>query len=195
MKLIEFTLLIIGLGALMMTAQAQEDPANTPLPDPDAAMQDLAWFIGEWDVVSRFLVDADNDEWLEEELRTEHTYQLGGHLIFEHFFGPLGGDPFEAWSLRTYDANTGIWQQRWVDTSPGSFAQWQGSYDAETNTFTGYAARFLDDEGNIAGDTAVREIFDNITDDGFSWRFERTDDGGDTWRVTWTLEYTRAETE
>lgn len=195
MKLVEFALVIIGLGALVMTVHAQDETTNAPLPEPDAAMQELGWFIGEWDVVSRMLMDADNDEWLEEELRTVHTYELGGHLIFEHFFGPLGGAPFEAWSLRTYDVNTGIWQQRWVDTSPGHFAHWQGSFDAEANTFTGYAARFLDDRGNIEGSVAVREIFDNITDESFSWRFERTNDGGETWFVTWTLEYTRAASE
>lgn len=126
----------------------------------------------------------------EEDLHTEHTYEMGGHLIFEHFFGPLGGEPFEAWSLRKYDAKTGKWEQRWVDTTPGGFYHWVGAWDAETNTFTGYAARYLDQDGQIVGEQAIREVFDKITDNSFAWRLENTADGGKTWTVTWTLDYT-----
>ncbi|MBL8134076.1 MAG: DUF1579 family protein [Anaerolineae bacterium] len=163
----------------------------TELPPPNEHMQDLSWFIGEWDVTSRMLMDAGTGEWLEEPLHTVHTYEMGGHIIFEHFFGPLGGEPFEAWSLRKYNENSGKWEQRWVDTAPGGFANWIGSY--ADNQFIGYAMRFINDDGSIKDQTAYREVFDNITEDGFSWRFEQTEDGGATWTVTWTLEYVRAD--
>jgi hypothetical protein len=193
-----FTRVIVGAvvsGLLIMAALAAsaQDTPNEPLPDADPKMQDLAWFIGEWNVHSRMLMDAANDEWLEEDLRTVHTYELNGHLIFEHFFGPLGGEPFEAWSLRRYNPNSGHWEQRWVDTSPGGFANWRGIWDAETNSFTGYAERLIDAEFNLTGDRGAREIFDQITEDSFEWRFESTEDGGQTWAVTWTLSYVRAE--
>lgn len=180
----------------MMTSartKPTESASGVILTPPDPHMRELAWFIGEWHVQSRMLTDPANDRWLEETLHTRHTYELGGHLIFEHFFGPLNGEPFEAWSLRKYNPTSGKWEQRWVDTSPGGFANWLGSYDAASHTFTGYAQRFLDDDGQIKGDKAHREIFDHITDDSFSWRFESTEDGGQTWRVGWTLEYRRAD--
>ncbi|MCL4248051.1 MAG: DUF1579 family protein [Anaerolineae bacterium] len=180
--------------SLTLIASAQGDAASDALPAPDEHMQQLAWFIGEWDVHSRTLMNAETNEWLEEDLHTIHTYELGGNLVFEHFFGPLGGDPFEAWSLRKYNPNNERWEQRWVDTSPGGFADWIGSFDPETNTFTGYARRFLNDDLEIAGERAYREVFDNITENSFNWRFEQTEDGGATWTVTWTLDYVRAGT-
>lgn len=185
-------LIALVVSAASVLAQDGMNFSGGDLPEPDPHMQDLSWFIGNWDVHSRLLVDPESDTWVDEDLHTEHSYELGGHLIFEHFGGPLGGEPFEAWSLRKYNPNTGNWEQRWVDVSPGGFANWLGRWDEEANTFTGYAMRFIDDEFNITGDMAAREVFDNITEDGFDWRYEQTSDGGETWTVTWTLEYRRA---
>jgi hypothetical protein len=188
MRLLLAGMLVMVVVALA-AAQDEGDMMEQQLPEPPPEMQQLAWFIGEWDVKSRYLTDAENDVWLEEDLHTVHTYELNGNLIFEHFYGPFGGEPFEAWSLRKYNVNTGKWEQRWVDTQAGGFANWVGSY--ADDMFMGYAARFVDEDGKITGDQAVREVFDNITPDSFSWRYEQTKDGGATWEVTWTLEYTR----
>jgi hypothetical protein len=186
-----FTIVMAGiflLGGIM--ALAQEEMMQQ-LPAPDEHMQEMAWFIGNWNIKSRMLMDAAKDEWIDEDLHSIHTYELGGHLIFEHFFGPLGGEPFEAWSLRAYNESTGKWEQRWVDSSPGGFANWVGSY--KEGEFMGFAQRFLDDEGNIKDKQAYREVFDNITEDSYAWRYEVTEDGGATWKVTWTLDYVRAD--
>lgn len=187
-------ILVIALILSAASLKAQDDTTFTggALPEADPHMQDLSWFIGEWDVHSRMLLDAETDEWIEEDLHTVHSYEMNGNLIFEHFGGPLGGEPFEGWSLRKYNANTGNWEQRWVDVAPGGFANWIGRWDAETTTFTGYAQRFIDENFNVTGDNAAREIFDNITEDGFDWRYEQTSDGGATWSVTWTLDYRRS---
>ncbi len=172
----------------LTTAFAQEDTMSNELPAPAAEMAQLDWFLGEWDVVSRFLGEDGN--WVEENLTTEHTAILGGHVIFEHFGGPVFLAPFEAWSLRKYNVNTGKWEQRWVDVTPGGFADWTGTWDEATRTFTGHANRTLNEDGTVM-ETAVREVFFDITDDAFSWKYERTKDGGQTWTVTWTLDYTR----
>ncbi|MCL4256188.1 MAG: hypothetical protein KJ043_20695 [Anaerolineae bacterium] len=82
---------------------------NTPLPMPDEHLKTFDWFIGEWDIASRMLMDAEKDEWIEGTLFSIHTYQMGGHIIFEHFFGPLGGQPLEAWSIRKFNNRTNRW--------------------------------------------------------------------------------------
>ena len=92
----------------LSTVLAQEDAMNSELPPPPEEMQQLDWFIGEWEVISRFL--NDEGEWVEEHLTTEHTYILGGHVIFEHFGGPVFQMPFEAWSLCKYNPNTKKWE-------------------------------------------------------------------------------------
>lgn len=184
------------LGAVLLVALpgtlAQEEMAEGELPSPPDEMQQLDWFIGKWDVVSRYLT-ADG-EWVEDHLTTEHTYILGGHVIFEHFGGPLFQMPFEAWSLRKFNPNTSMWEQRWVDVTPSGFADWTGSWDGEAGTFTGYANRTLNEDGTPQ-ETAAREVFSNITDEGFAWEYQRTEDGGQTWTATWTLDYTRRTDE
>ncbi|MBK9125466.1 MAG: DUF1579 family protein [Chloroflexi bacterium] len=167
------------------------DP-NRPLPDPDPHMAELDWFIGRWRVRSRLLTESGS--WVEEDLTAFHTRELGGNLIFEHFCGPLNGKPFEAWSLRKFDASVGRWRQRWVDSEPGgSILNWVGAWDSEARRFTGYAERFVNADGTIAGDTAMREVFDDIHSDRFAWRYERTTDGGKTWDGSWKLDYVRED--
>ena len=152
-------------------------------------MQQLDWFIGHWAVVSRSL--QDDDGWLEERLTTEHRWIMGGHVIFEHFGGPVFGQPFEAWSLRKYNTQTNQWEQRWVDTTPGGFADWTGTWDAAHRTFTGHPNRVLNADGTLKT-KAAREVFYDITAEHFLWKYERTEDGGRTWEPVWTLDYTRA---
>ena len=161
---------------------------DNELPPAPEEMQQMAWFIGEWEVVSRFL--NKEGEWIEEHLRAEHSYVLGGHTIFEHFGGPVFQMPFEGWSLRKYNTTEKRWEQRWVDVSAGGFADWTGHWDADSKTFTGYANRTLDEEGKPK-ETAVREVFSDISAQSFAWRFERTTDNGQSWTVSWTLDYTR----
>lgn len=193
-RLIGLTTLLGILFTMTLTSHAQEDAGdNTPLPEADAGMQEMDWFIGEWTVESRLLVDRENDTWTEETLRTVHTYELGGHIILENFIGPLGGEPYEAWSIRQYNPQLERWQQRWFDTSSTGVAQWTGTYDAETNQYIGYSEVSLNDEFELAGDGGLREVFFNIEEDSFSWRLEGTRDAGETWNIIWTLEYTRAE--
>lgn len=193
-KIIVVSVVVVLVVITMAVVSAQNDTGdNAPLPEPHENMSQFDWFLGEWEVVSRILVDAETDEWLEETLRTVHTSEMNGHIIFEHFVGPLGGEPYEAWSIRKYNANSDRWQQKWMDTSTPFIANWGGTFNAEEGEYVGYNEFFLDENYEMKGDTAAREVFFDITDDSFSWRYESTRDGGETWTVGWTLEYTRIE--
>jgi hypothetical protein len=160
------------------------------LPIPPDTMQQLDWFIGQWAVFSRSL--QEDGSWLEENMRAEHSTILGGHVIFEHFNGPLLGQPFEAWSLRKFNPQADHWEQRWVDTTPSGFADWTGAWDADSQTFTGYANRGRSAEG-VLNEKAAREVFFEIEPARFQWKYERTINGGQTWEIAWTLDYTRIE--
>lgn len=155
---------------------------------PDERMQQMKWFIGDWDVVSKY--KDDKGAWVEERVTSFNEYIIGGNVIFEHFIGPVFGKPFEAWSLRKFNPTVGKWEQRWVDNTAGGFANWTGSWDDATQVFTGYANRSFNDDGTLR-DVAVREIFSDITENSFAWRYEQTNDGGKSWDVTWTLDYRR----
>lgn len=161
------------------------------LPPAHDAMNDFSWFIGEWSIESSMLQDAEKDIWLQEQLYADHHYVMGGHLIFEHFYGTLNGEALEAWSLRKYNAQIERWQQCWIDSSSPMMIHWGGTFNEAGDQYTGYAARFLNDAFEISGEQAAREVFFNVQADAFSWKYERTADGGKTWTVMWKLEYRR----
>lgn len=173
----------------MITTQIHPDVPRPQLATPNEHMQQLAWFIGDWQVKSRYLTDAQNETWAEDTLRAIHTYEMGGHVIFEHVLGTLTGEAFEGWSLRKFNPNTEKWEQRWVDSTPNGFFNWIGR--RTDDGFMGFAQIAVNDDLTLKGERATREIFHNITQDSFDWRLETTQDSGATWRTTWTLEYRR----
>ncbi len=125
-------------------------------------------------------------------MATEHSLILGGHAILEHFGGPMMGQPFEAWSLRKYNPAEVRWEQRWVDTTPGGFADWTGHWDDAARQFVGNPNRVLATDGTLTTD-AIREVFFDIEDDRFSWKYETSANGGDNWSLSWSLEYQRSD--
>jgi hypothetical protein len=160
------------------------------LPEPPTEMTQLDWFLGRWDVVSKS--KNQKGDWLEEAMGSEHSTILGGHVILEHFWGQMMGKPFEAWSLRKFNPAEDRWEQRWVDTTPGGFADWTGHWDEEAREFTGNPNRVLTPEGTLMPE-AVRELFFDIENDRFSWKYETSEDGGRTWTLSWSLAYQRTD--
>lgn len=196
--LLTLPLVFVVVPAGAQDAATEEAPEvmideETGLPMPTAEQHQLDWFVGDWDVASRLLMDADNDEWLEETVTSTVTPMIGGHALLETFSGTYGGDAFEGISVRTYNATLGKWEQRWTDISGGGFAEYTGEWNDETSEFIAYSNRSFvpEADGGPGAEIGVREVFFNIEQDRFSWRLERTADGGDTWRVIWELEYTR----
>jgi hypothetical protein len=161
---------------------------TNPLPTPPSEMSQMEWFLGKWEVTSSHR--NEDGEWIEEVINADHTTVLGGNVIFEHFGGPLFGQGFEAWSLRKYNPTTSKWEQRWVDVTPGGFADWTGAWNQEKAQFVGNPNRTLDENGEIL-EEAAREVFFDIDENSFSWKYERTTDRGASWEAVWTLEYKR----
>jgi hypothetical protein len=190
--------LFVALFAVTVASaqDATDEPTPEATPEPYTLAEEvhqLDFFIGSWDVQSRLLMDADTDEWMEETVTSTVEPIIGGFALLEHFDGTYGGTPIQGVSLRIYNSSIGKWQQRWTDnTSPG-FAAYTGQF--ADGQFIAYADRGYSPEVEGGMDEAkqngLREIFFDIEPDRFSWRLESTSDGGETWTVVWTLEYTR----
>jgi hypothetical protein len=137
--------------------------------DPASA---LDFWLGNWDAT-----------WEGGHGRNTVTRECGGHAIIERFEAE-GPELFQGTSLSAFDPIEGCWRQFWVD-SQGS--QW---------SFTGGPA----DEGFVLsthegadGATVLkRMVFSDVRDDAFDWRWERSDDDGDTWAQLWAIDYRRA---
>jgi len=103
---------------------------------------------------------------------------LGGRVIHEHF---RAGD-FEGVSVSVHDDSTDTWRQTWVD-SQGNYLDFAG-----TRVDDGSGAVDLRRE---AADGLYRMLLHELEPDRFSWRWERSSDGGASWEPRWLIAYTR----
>jgi hypothetical protein len=106
----------------------------------------------------------------------EVTRILGGRVIHERF----RTDGFEGLSVSVHDPESDTWRQTWVD-SEGNYLDFVGSRV---------------DDGAVdlrreAADGLYRMLWHELEADRFSWRWERSADGGASWEPRWLIAYTR----
>ncbi len=87
-------------------------------------------------------------------------------------------------SLSTFDKATGKWKQTWVDNS-GSYLDFVGDVHDDGAIFMRDAK---DKDGNPI---KQRMVYKNFNKDEFDWSWERSEDGGATWKVMWPIHYIR----
>ena len=113
------------------------------------------------------------------------TKELDGKVIEENFSileGPNAG--FKGKSLSVYNPLNKIWHQAWTDNQ-GGYYDFHGAIEGDRNIFT---TNVLEQ-----GDKRIiqRMVFYDIEADSFTWDWEGTQDGGETWNLLWRINYTR----
>ncbi|MBX3095879.1 MAG: DUF1579 family protein [Fimbriimonadaceae bacterium] len=154
------------LGTIMTTNQSNSDPARA-----------LDFWVGEWECVGRSRTKPGEDEWSETKCTNSIRSTLGGKVIEENF--AMEGFSGRSWSV--YNAPKGLWQQTWVDDS-GSYLLFEGKISGDAREL-----RLI----NASPGTDMRMIWEDISHDGFWWRWQRSTDSGATWETQWELRYTR----
>jgi hypothetical protein len=82
------------------------------------------------------------------------------------------------------DAADGRWKQTWVDSS-GAYLDFVGVPVDGRISFQ-----------RTAPDGALqRMVWLHVREDGFRWEWQRSEDGGATWQVSWPLNYSAARPE
>jgi hypothetical protein len=127
------------------------------------------FWLGEWEAA-----------WGENERGTNRVERiLEGRIVQENFAAP----DFTGMSVSAYDPERKLWCQTWVDSN---------------GTYLDFTGGFVDDRMILTRDAIVRGeackqrmIWYDIHSDHFNWNWERSDDGGGTWRVLWQIRYTR----
>ena len=127
------------------------------------------FWLGEWDVA-----------WGEDGKGINRIERiLGGKIIRENFVAP----DLHGMSVSSYDPERKLWCQTWVDNN---------------GTYLDFTGRFEDGKMILTRDAIVRGkvckqrmVWYEIQDDKLEWNWERSDDGGNTWRVLWQIHYTR----
>ena len=127
------------------------------------------FWLGEWDCT-----------WGEDGKGTNHVLRImDDKVIQENFSAP----DLNGMSVSVYDHERKLWCQTWVDNN--------GSYLDFTGTFED-GKMILSRDAIVRGEACKqRMVWYNIEADQFNWNWERSDDGGNTWRALWQIKYKR----
>lgn len=156
-------LIIVGLLCLPVAALAQQ---GTPPVPPETAQFDF--WVGDWDAMS-----GDQPQ------GTNHIAKRWDRVVVEEF----EGKNMEGHSVSVYDTNAKCWKQTWVD-SQGGYLDFTGGFADGKMTLS----RSFTQGGKTI---QQRMVYYHITPAAFDWNWERSDDGGKTWKVNWNIHYTR----
>jgi hypothetical protein len=142
-------------------------PSAAAMSGPEA----LDFWLGDWRCT-----------WEGGEGRNRITRELDDRVVVERFdsFSP---QRWSGMSLSVHRDGAG-WRQTWVD-STGNYWAFDGA--PLDGGFTFHTVELEDGRP-----VAKRMVFSGIRTDAFEWRWERSDDGGDTWRELWLIHYEQA---
>ena len=163
-------LLVTGLAAACGAhAQSASQPCESP------AAHQLDFWVGEWDLTYA------------SEGQTAHSRNtiskiLGGCAILEEFEG-APGIALAGRSVSMFDSRAGRWKQVWVDNT-GAWLDFEGALEDGRMVFSRQAER----DGKRF---AQRMVFDDVTRESLTWRWQRSDDGARTWKTLWEIAYRR----
>jgi len=162
-------LVIIAFLAASLGAFGQARGCDTP------ESKQLDFWVGDWD-----LTYGDGGKG-----RNRISKILDGCAILEEFSGAPGVQ-LDGRSVSMFDRTSGRWKQAWVDNS-GAYLDFVGSTDNGNPVFSREATardgrKFLQ-----------RMIFIDVKPQGFTWLWQRSDDGGASWKTSWEIRYERVK--
>ncbi len=110
---------------------------------------------------------------------------LNGAVILENFQGLEGSYAgYKGKSFSVFDKRFKVWKQTWVD-SESSYLDFDFEMNGEKRIFK-RKVELPDGQKFI-----TRMIFHSIEKDHFIWEWQRSDDGGNTWKTKWKIDYFR----
>lgn len=127
------------------------------------------FWLGEWNVT-----------WGDDGKGTNHvTRILDERVVQEDFRAP----DMHGMSFSVYDSERGLWCQTWVDNN-GTYLDFTGKFEDEK--------MLLQRDAIVRGEKCKqRMVWYDIEENQFHWNWERSDDGGLTWRTLWKIHYRR----
>ena len=112
--------------------------------------------------------------------RNQVAKTLDGCVIVEQFRG-APGTKLDGTSVSAYDRAAKRWKQTWVDNS-GGYLDFVGGEDAGDSTFE----REFEKDGKKV---RQRMVFRDVKADSLKWLWQRSDDGGGSWKTAWEIDY------
>ena len=108
---------------------------------------------------------------------------LDDKVIQEHFEaheGALSG--YKGTSISVYNPQNQTWHQTWQDNQGGNIV-FTGRVDGDKKYF----------ETVLNNGNQSRMVFHSFSEEGFTWDWEATTDGGKNWTLNWQINYRKAK--
>jgi hypothetical protein len=151
---------------------------NPPRPCTLSEQKQFDFWVGEWDV------SWPGDQPGETLRATNAVHRILDNCVVEENFQSEVPPPLHGKSVSLFDAKSGRWKQTWVDNQ-GGYLDFSGEFKDGQMIL---ARTFTDPKGQ---EVHQRMVWKNITPQAFDWSWERSEDGGKTWKVVWPLRYQR----
>lgn len=103
---------------------------------------------------------------------------------FEGLTGQLKGYIGKSWSV--YNPQTKEWKQTWVDNQ-GAYLDFRAEFSGDKRMF---ARKVTGPKGN---EVYQRMVFREIKENSFTWDWQSSLDGGESWNLQWQIQYKRSE--
>lgn len=152
---------------------------TAPCSAPEASQFDF--WLGEWDLSWPAEQTGGNPG--EVATGTNVITKRFGNCVVEENFA-TADESFRGHSVSVYDEKAASWRQTWVDSS-GGYLLFQGGIRGGIMELRTPA---------IAADGATivqRMLFTEVDEDSLTWRWQRSQDGGENWDEVWTIRYLR----
>ena len=149
----------------------------------DVADIDTAQYFDFW--VGTWKVNYDEGDGVKELGMNTIDKILDGTVIRETFELTGGKSKgFKGTSISVYQPRFKRWKQAWADNQGGYF-DFEGEFAANKRVF----------KTNVVeqGDQRIQQrmVFYDITPDAFTWDWEMSVDGGESWQLSWRILYER----
>lgn len=170
-----------------MIASTSDARANASSLQDRSGARGFDFLIGSWSVRHRRLKARlqGSSEWDE----------FPGTLDVRPFLHGLGnvdenvledpGGRYLATSLRVFDRKTGLWSVYWVD------GRGEGIDKPVVGRFSGATGRFYNDDELAGRPIRVRFTYRDLGPGRASWDQAFSGDGGRSWEINWTMDFTR----
>ena len=112
---------------------------------------------------------------------------MNDKVILESFVGLTGqneGYVGKSWSV--YNRQLKEWKQTWVD-SQGAYLDFHAEFSDDNRMFV---RKFTGPNGK---EVLQRMVFRGIKKNSFTWDWQSSTDGGETWKLQWQIAYRRTE--
>ncbi len=167
----KFVNLFVFFCLLILPSAGQN---NNPCSQPEGKQFDF--WIGNWN-----LTWTQNDGQIYKG-ENEIKYIFDGCVVREHFLSLADG--FEGISHSVYVPKEQVWKQTWVSNG-GGYLDFVGGWENDKMILS---RKFVNKNNQ---EIHQRMVWYNIKENSLDWNWEKSTDGGETWKTLWHINYKR----